>query len=198
MNEQDVNIIWQDVPAKKESEAQMEVPPSMDKIYDSLYEELKEKCNPSRYLVPYNKEKVDIANSLYKELMAAGFYDSNALLGIRRKAVEQLSIKISTKKLYLKLKELCNPASYMQPYNDEAVKQANEFYARIEERKDSIEDLEVLEKEINMDECLTEYRNNQKSAEQKNEHNANVDTAIVIIWVIVWFIIIIAIISNNT
>ena len=50
----------------------------------------------------------------------------------------------------------------MQPYNDEAVKQANEFYARIEERKDSIEDLEVLEKEINMNECLTEYRNNQK------------------------------------
>lgn len=168
MNEQDVNIIWQDVPAKKESEAQMEVPPSMDKIYDSLYEELKEKCNPSRYLVPYNKEKVDIANSLYKELMAAGFYDNNALLGIRRKAVEQLSIKISTKKLYLKLKELCNPASYMQPYNDEAVKQANEFYARIEERKDSIEDLEVLEKEINMNECLTEYRNNQKSTDPTN------------------------------
>lgn len=34
--------------------------------YSNLYEELREKCNPSNYMNPYNAEKVEIANSIFR------------------------------------------------------------------------------------------------------------------------------------
>lgn len=162
MEREEENIIWQDV--RKE---QRKLPPSEDKVYDSLYEELKEKCSPSNYMSPYDREKVDIANALYGELMNIGMYETEKLTNLRRGATAKLNISFSTAKLYRELKDYCNPSSYMNPYDAEAVKQANNYYALIEEKKDSIEDLEILKWEIYHDEYLNKYQENKKNTKDE-------------------------------
>ena len=183
MEREEENIIWQDV--QKE---QRKVPPSADKVYISLYEELKEKCSPSNYMSPYNREKVDVANALYRELMNIGKYETERLTNLRREATDKLDISFSTAKLYRELKDYCNPNSYMNPYDAEAVKLANNYYALIEEKKDSIEDLEILKWKIYHDKYLNKYQENKKNT--KDEIDESIFNVVSIILGIIVFIFI--------
>lgn len=167
MQSESDNIIWQELSASNKSE-RTRISPSTDKIYPSLYEELKEKCNPKNFMLPYNREEVDVANALYGELMNIGRKDTEQLMNLRREATDKLKIYFSTAKLYQKLKDYCNPISYMNPYDREAVKRANNYYALIEEKKDSIEELEILERNIYRDVCLIKYRQDKKCSIDKS------------------------------
>lgn len=178
MEKTEENIIWQDV--QKE---QRKVSPSEDRVYDSLYEELKEKCSPSNYMSPYNREKVDVANALYRELMNIGKDETEKLTNLRRKATSKLNISFSTAKLYRELKDYCNPSSYMNPYDAEALKRANNYYALIEEEKNSIEDLEILKREVYQDEYLNKYQQDNKKGINDYEESSYIMSFI--IWMVV-------------
>lgn len=167
MQSESDNIIWQELSANNKSE-RTSISPSTDKIYPSLYDELKEKCSPSNYMFPYDREKIDVANALYGELMNFGRKDTEQLINLRREATDKLNISFSTAKLYQKLKDYCNPISYMNPYDREAVKRANNYYALIEEKKDSIEELEILERNICRDVCLIKYRQDKRNSIDKS------------------------------
>ena len=61
--------------------------------YSNLYEELREKCNPSNYMNPYNAEKVEIANSIFSQL--DGFKDDvDTLVLLRNQAINKLGHRI--------------------------------------------------------------------------------------------------------
>ena len=39
-----------------------------EKEYSSLYEELKDKCSPKKFMNPYDAERVSISNQLYQKI----------------------------------------------------------------------------------------------------------------------------------
>lgn len=165
--EQD-NIIWKDMVNPSEMrDSKMEIEPCQMDTYSSLYVELKEKCNPEKYLFPYNKEKVDIANALYKKLIDTNPIDNSALNIIRDQAIQKLGIVLSTKKQYLELLEYCNPKNFMNPYNYEAIEEANKYYALIYQYRNDIHELEILKRKVSNNNILTLYY---------SQKNSNVET----------------------
>ena len=131
------------------SKGKQEVTPVRDREYFSLFDELEEKCNPDRYMNPFVQERFDLANELYAELQKRGKRDDNSLVDIRDKAMSGLGIHISTQRLYKYLLEYCHPNIYtaMKPYDKDRVQEAGRLYAKIQNAKDDIHDLESIEKE---------------------------------------------------
>lgn len=120
---------------------------SEEKQYESLYEELLEKCNPNNFMQPYDKEKVDTANTIFAELRNNPYATDYDLKDVRLMAVQKLGIHISTQKILDYLMKYCDPQRYTDrdPYDAELVNQANTLYAKILDNKDDIFELEKIE-----------------------------------------------------
>lgn len=117
--------------------------------YNSLYEELLDKCDPARFMIPYNQELVDIANEIYNAVLH-NKDNEKELRELRLRAADELHAKFSTANLYGKLKSLCNPKNYTGKQYDKAnLSIANQLYARILQNADDIETLEQIEKDAN-------------------------------------------------
>jgi len=123
-------------------------------VYSSLYEELRQKCNPSNFMHPYNFELVKLSNALYSE-MEVNKSDMDALKRIRRRAVAELGIKISTEKLYNLLSNRLDPSKYVG--NRELVDMANYFYNQMLCNADNIEVLEQIESSRQYEVLSAEY-----------------------------------------
>lgn len=121
--------------------------PTEEKEYNSLFDELEDKCNPDRFMNPFIQERFDLANELYAELLKRVQRDDNSLKEIRDKAINGLGIHISTDRLYKYLLEYCDPKIYtaVKPYNKERVQEAGRLYAMIQDAKDDIYRLEAIE-----------------------------------------------------
>lgn len=134
--------------------------PLEDKIYGTLYEELIDKCNPVNFMYPYDKDKVDAANLIYKKLLGSKpkhkCYSNHEIRGVKDLAIRELGISISDS-LYRKLINYCDPKRFMSPYDFEAVQVANELYSLIEESKDDIVELEKLQHRLLRNEVLKAY-----------------------------------------
>lgn len=120
---------------------------SEEKQYESLYEELLEKCNPNNFMQPYDKEKVDTANTIFAELRSNPYATDYELKEVRLKAVQKLGIHISTQRILDYLMKYCDPQRYTDrdPYDAELVFQANSLYSQILDNKDDIFELEKIE-----------------------------------------------------
>lgn len=120
---------------------------SEEKHYESLYEELLEKCNPNNFMQPYDKEKVDTANTIFAELRSNPYATDYELKEVRLKAVQKLGIHISTQRILDYLMKYCDPQRYTDrdPYDAELVNQANALYSQILDNKDDIFELEKIE-----------------------------------------------------
>lgn len=120
---------------------------SEEKQYESLYEELLEKCNPNNFMQPYDKEKVDTANTIFAELRSNPYATDYELKEVRQKAVQKLGIHISTQRILDYLMKYCDPQRYTDrdPYDAELVFQANALYSQILDNKDDIFELEKIE-----------------------------------------------------
>ena len=195
---EDENIIWREMSGRQSSptnsvqEVEIAFPPvepCQMKAYKSLYEELQDKCNPQKFMSPYNKEKVDMANRLYKQLLDTSESSTTALKEIRGQAIQQLGVQISTKKLYQKLLKYCNPENFMNPYDFEAVQKANEYYALVEEYRNDVGKLERLEGEIMRDVALRNYyhleREKRERLRKAQEENEKDDGRKIIIGVVI-------------
>lgn len=168
--EQD-NIIWKEMPIpptpEKSEEIRGEIEPCKMDSYPSLYLELRDKCNPKNFLVPYDKEKVDIANDLFIQLLRSEGNDVDILNTVKEQAVQKLGIVLSTKKLYEELLDYCDPQKFMDPYNHSAVQQANHYYPLIHEYRNQLDRLEALYKDIYGDEVLVRYYSNREKERVK-------------------------------
>lgn len=139
-------------------------------VYASLYEELRQKCNPSNFMHPYNFELVKLSNALYSE-MEVNKSDMDALKRIRRRAVAELGIKISTEKLYNLLSNRLDPSKYVG--NRELVDMANYFYNQMLCNADNIEVLEQIEKSRQFKVLAAEYNRQQKKLNMQKEAEYN-------------------------
>lgn len=124
--------------------------------YSDLFTELKEKCDPARFMSPYDPEKVDKANAIYSELLCANPEDNSLMKEFRRRAMEELGVKFSTERLYDKLIAACNPTRFTGTnYDKNKLTQANTVYREILENADNILSLELLENRAS--DLLTSY-----------------------------------------
>lgn len=110
---------------------------------ETLYQKLVRLCNPSNYIDNYNKEKIDKANDIYKQLMEMSPDDEVLLNTLLDKAVEELEITLIDTKVVNKLKSKINPKNFMNPYNAEKVTLANELFSVLS--KDNLTYKEFLE-----------------------------------------------------
>ncbi len=122
-----------------------------EKVYDSLYEELSDKCRPDRFLGDASdKKKFLLANEMYRELQTKENHNDDELIELRDAAMVKLGIHISTKKLYDWLDHYLNPEVYttMKPYDADRVAQAGDYFIRMRECRDDIHALEHLRDEV--------------------------------------------------
>lgn len=113
--------------------------------YPNKYEELLDKCDPKHFMSPYDPRKVDIANELYSELLNTDKGNITTLNELRKRAVTELGIKISTVRLYNELLTVCNPKQYTgETYDKELLSLSNLFYPLIPQNADDIFALEDI------------------------------------------------------
>ena len=139
-----------------------EMPPKekhIEKEYDTLYDELIDKCYPGNYKEE-NTERFDVANDIYDQLKLKGTrITDDDLRYLRNRAIEELSIHISTSKIFARLKSLIDPENYIkiEPYNKDLVEKAKRLYDQLKKDKDDIRALERIENQTDTNELIEEY-----------------------------------------
>ena len=129
----------------------------IEKEYDSLYDELLDKCNPSEFK---GTQKFYIANDIFSELLnkSKNILDEE-IIKLRDKAIDELDVHISTAKKFACLSKILDPDNYMnlKPYNKELVANAGRIYDSIIQNKDDIRELERIEGEESTKSIIEEY-----------------------------------------
>ena len=122
----------------------------IEKEYNSLYDELIDKCYPGKYK-DEEKERFNVASDIYGQLKQEGnSMSEDDLRYLRNRSIDELGIHISTSKIYNRLISLADPENYMkiEPYNGELVERAKELYDQLKCNKDDIRALELLENDV--------------------------------------------------
>ena len=139
--------------------------------YQDLYNDLKEKCNPSNYLEPYRPEKLRQANDIFSKL------DQNKdkileLIKLRNQAINTLGITVSSAQVFRKLVEVYTPSHYTgENYDPVKLEIANDVYARILEAENNIIKLEEIAKECGMFQVGYSSALNISSSSNTNQGN---------------------------
>lgn len=145
-----------------------------EKEYDSLYDELMDKCNPKNFdIKTFGYEKFNEANLIYSQIRNLKSAPETDLITLRNFAMEKLEIHISTKRKYSELEEYLNPDQYVdrEDYDAELVSIVGKIYeelltARYDIRLlEKIEEREIVKKlkeeytffKISVDEYLKKY-----------------------------------------
>ncbi len=145
-----------------------------EKEYDSLYDEIADKCHPNRFLEEdSNRNTFSTANAIYYELTQREGSSDEQLKDLRNRAIHELGIHFSTKKMYDHLSSFFDPRIYtqMEPYPFERVENAKRYYDSLNDNRDDIVALEQLEKEaepfIKERELEIEIENEKKRKENE-------------------------------
>jgi len=67
---------------------------------------------------------------------------------LRQQAIDELNLNFINVEYLQDLKSKCNPKRYLQPYDAEKVRVANEIYKRLIDNENNIQVLEEIETEI--------------------------------------------------
>lgn len=155
MEEQD-NIKFVQVTSLDWGSAGVKEERNTEKEYDSLYDELLDKCNPSEFK---GTQKFYIANEIFSKLSNNGGISDDELLILRDKAIDELNVHISTTKKFNYLCQILDPDNYikLKPYNKDLVANAGRIYDSIIQNKDDIRELERIEGEESTKSIIEEY-----------------------------------------
>ena len=146
-----------------------------EKEYDSLYDELIEKCHPNRYFSGkyFNEKLFEEANRLYAEVLKCEGASEDTLISLRNRAMDTLGINISTKKKYEHLDSIFNPKVYTDvdpnKYDAERVSEAARWYKILQEKRNDIRALEALE--IDASDFIDRRKGELYIIEPKEEEN---------------------------
>lgn len=121
----------------------------VEKEYNSLYDELLDKCNPSKFNIEaFGLEKFNMANEIFAQLVSfSSKTPEKELITLRNQAIDELGVQISTKKKFNELKSFLNPEQYInrQPYDKELVAKVGGLYNQLIANKNDIRAMEALE-----------------------------------------------------
>lgn len=148
MNIEDDNIQFEQMPDLDWSLGKNNESGINEKEYDSLYDELLDKCNPSKFKLA-GFTKFNVANEIYARLqeMGTGISYDFELRQLRNRAMDELGVRISTTKTFKRLQVFLDPDNFTsrQPYDKELVENAGRLYTQLQQDKDDIRALELLE-----------------------------------------------------
>ena len=166
MKNEDDNIQFEQMPDLDWGKVQKPKPiKEIEKEYDSLYDELLDKCNPSRFKIEsVGLDRFNIANEIYTQLKSGGSNIPEAvLIALRNQAMRELQIHISTKKKFSYLKSFFDPEIYINrtPYDGQRVSEAGTWYDLLLKKADDIQALEKLE--LDADEFIQEEKRFQQN-----------------------------------
>ena len=126
-----------------------------ERHYKNLYEEMLDKCRPSNFTAPevFESAKVQYAIEIYELLKSnKSKYDvsdekiPDELKKLRKDAMEQLGIHISTRRIFDAHFSVVNPALYddRHDYNPQALILASKLYSILLEIQNDWEQLETF------------------------------------------------------
>lgn len=159
MNNEDDNIQFEQMPDLDWSWGSKQETQIIEKEYDSLYDELVDKCSPNKFRIEsVGLEKFNIANDIYARLleckriadsMGNSRVSDDSLKILRDRAIDELGIHVSTRKLFTKLKSVFDPNQFInrQPYDKELVEKAGKWYDLLLRSADDIRALERIEQD---------------------------------------------------
>ena len=143
--------------------------------YPSLYDELIDKCNPARFMRPYDPQKVDIANDIYSKLLN-NKDKIDVLYSLRLQAIEDLGVKLSTEDLYYELLSVCNPENFVnESYSKSRLEQANKMYQAVLKNADDKIALENIKKQCKILYVIKEEKENELRVRIEEEIKAKKD-----------------------
>lgn len=118
-----------------------------DKIKEeSAYDKLKRLCNPANFMDNYDKEKLDMANDIYKRILETSPEENDKLNILLTEAENRLGVSVVDPEKIEELKNKVNPQNYMNPYNAGKVALANELFSKLNKDKISYMELSEIEK----------------------------------------------------
>lgn len=183
MGQEEENIRWEEISkVMREGKISSEAGNGSDsskiqhsKIYDSLYEELLDKCNPKNFMEPYDKKKVDAAILIYNDLSRIDKTNEKHIRVIRDRATLELGINVSTDRLYKELIDYCNPQNFLTtvPFQADLLQAANHFYAEVRANKNDIHELERLSSQIYASKVISLFYARKKK--EKEEERVRID-----------------------
>ena len=157
----DDNIQFEQMPDLDWGKVQKPKPvKEIEKEYDSLYDELLDKCNPCNFKIEsVGFEMFSIANEIYAQLKSGGSeMPETVLIALRNQAMDELGIHISTRKKFNYLKSYFDPEIYINrtPYDAQRVSEAGTWYDLLLKKADDIQALEKIE--LDSDEFIQEEK----------------------------------------
>lgn len=138
------------------------------KTYNSLYEELCDKCFPERFMQPYDAKKVSIATKLYSDVLQS-MNDQDKQNELRQRAYKELGVKFDGTQLYNYLIDYLNPRLYLNPFTPDKLEIANRYYPSIEENKADYIALESIRSDV---QWFIDAINEEREAERKEQEEA--------------------------
>lgn len=140
---------------------------------DTLYAQMKEKCNPANFLEPYDAKKVEVSNDIYSKLDAAK-NNEKGLMSLRNRAIAELGVTYENPALYEKLSALFNPQNFVgDNYDAEKLRVANKYYAKVQKYKENLIELERIYYEINASDIKDSKRNIKDSKRDRERKTTN-------------------------
>lgn len=129
---------------------------------DILYSFLQEVCEPSRYMNPYNAEKIRTANNIYGRLDTLKGNLSNLIIA-RKNVKEVLNVEVTSTWLYDQLSAQYNPYQYTgENYNLQKLEFANNVFEKIQKAKNDATALEDIATNVGLLKVYTrEDENNE-------------------------------------
>lgn len=114
----------------------------------SLYEKLLEKCNPKKYMIPYDEGKVKESSQLYEKLLKVDKDNLDELKKISIVAEEKLGVSFVSKKKIKELKALVNPKKFIKKKNLDLVPEVTKIYNKLQAKEITSKQLFEIQKEI--------------------------------------------------
>ena len=118
-----------------------------DKTYDSLYDELKDKCDPKQLVKSGKHDLVPIATELFKSIIQ-NKDNQCALDDLRRQASAALGVKFDGTKLYNYLMEYLDPNLYQEKHLLKKYDFVMKYYPLVEASKDDYVALEKIQTDV--------------------------------------------------
>jgi hypothetical protein len=170
------DIVFEDVFSKLETVKPVPMEhEEREKEYNSLYEELQDKCNPDNFLPPneYDRKKAIIANEICLQLKGVRG-DIEKQKQLRHQAIIELDIRFNSHKLRDKLKEYANPQKYRLT---EKFELATELYDNVLKNGNNVEALEnvqlLIESEL-LHKTIVEIEEQEKQKKQKKQEEQRI------------------------
>ena len=160
---------------------------------ETMYERLKRLCNPAKFVDNYDKEKVDVANTIYSKLMSIDQNDEQTIDELAVMAENDLHINLLDEYQFTHLKNCLNPKKYMEPYDADSVTLANGLYSQLMRSDLNYTKYAQIKREAEpLLKIVEERERKQKEQEEQNKIiEAKSEKKVVIICLIVMFIVLI-------